>query len=54
MSFWHMKEKLHQKKDKKGEKKWIHTFPKGISAMWNPISLVQGLNSCRRVHFLRQ
>ena len=27
-------------------------FPKGISAMWNAISLVQDLNSCRRVHFL--
>ena len=23
------------------ENKWIHTFPKGISAMWNAISLVQ-------------
>ena len=22
---------------------WIHTFPKGISAMWNAISLVQDL-----------
>ena len=30
---------------------WIHTFPKGISALWNTISLVQDLNSCRRVHF---
>ena len=30
----------------------IHTFPKGISsAMWNAISLVQDLNSGRRVHF---
>ena len=29
---------------------WIHTFPKGISAMWNAISLVHFL---RRVHFLR-
>ena len=28
------------------------TFPKGISAMRNAISLVQDLNSCRRVHFL--
>ena len=27
------------------------TFPKG---MWNAISLVQDLNSCRRVHFLRR
>ena len=26
----------------------------GISAMWNAISLVQDLNSCRRVHFLRR
>ena len=32
----------------------MHTFPKGISAMWNVISLVQDLNSCRRVHFLRR
>ena len=23
------------------ENNWIHTFPKGISAMWNAISLVQ-------------
>ena len=30
----------------------IDTFPKGISAMWNAISLVQDLNSYRRVHFL--
>ena len=29
-------------------------FPKGISAMWNAIILVQDLNSCRRVHFLRR
>ena len=36
------------------ENNWIHTFPKGISAMWNAISLVQNLNSCRRVHFLRR
>ena len=35
------------------ESNWIHTFPKGISAMWNAISLVQDLNSCCRVHFLR-
>ena len=34
------------------ENNWIHTFAKGISAMWNAISLVQDLNSCRRVHFL--
>ena len=33
---------------------WIHTFPKGISAMWNAISLVQDLNTGRRVHFLRR
>ena len=26
-----------------GENNWIHTFPKGISAMWNAISLVLGL-----------
>ena len=26
----------------------------GISAMWNAISLVQDLNACRRVHFLRR
>ena len=32
---------------------WIHTFPKGISAMWSAISLIQDLNSCR-VHFLRR
>ena len=32
----------------------IHTFPKGISAMWNAISLVQDLNSCRHVCFLRR
>ena len=25
------------------ENNWIHTFPKGISAMWNAISLVQDL-----------
>ena len=29
-------------------------FPKGISAMGNAISLVQDLNSFRRVHFLRR
>ena len=33
------------------ENNWIHTFPKGISAMWNAISLIQDLNSCHRVHF---
>ena len=33
---------------------WISTFPKRISAMWNAISLVQDLNSCRRVYFLRR
>ena len=32
---------------------WIHTFPKRISAMWNTIILVEDLNLCRRVHFLR-
>ena len=36
------------------ENNWIHTFPKGISAMWNAISLVQDLNSYRHVHFLRR
>ena len=36
------------------ENNWIHTFPKGIRAMWNAISLVQDLNSCRRVHFLQR
>ena len=36
------------------ENNWIHTFPKGLSAMWNAISLVQDLNSCCRVHFLRR
>ena len=34
------------------ENNWIHTFPKGISAMWNAISHVQDLNLYRRVHFL--
>ena len=33
---------------------WIHTFPKGISAMWNAISLVQDLNSYRRVYSQRR
>ena len=27
-------------------------LPKGISAMWNAINLVQNLNSCWRVYFL--
>ena len=36
------------------ENNWIHTFPKGIGAMWNAISIDQDLNSCRRVHFLRR
>ena len=36
------------------ENNWIHTFPKGISAMWNAIILVQDLNSCRHIHFLRR
>ena len=31
------------------ENNWIHTFPKGISAMWNAISLVRDLNSSRRL-----
>ena len=29
-------------------------FPKSIIAMWNAISLVQGLNSCLRVYFLQR
>ena len=37
-----------------GRNHWIHTFPKSISALWYAISLLQDLNSCRRVHFLRQ
>ena len=28
------------------ENNWIHTFPKGISALSNAINLVQDLNSC--------
>ena len=36
------------------ENNWIHTFPKCISAMWNATSLIQHLNSCRHVHFLRR
>ena len=36
------------------ENSWIHTFPKGISAMWNATSLVEDLNSCRRIHFQRR
>ena len=32
----------------------IHTFPKGISTMWNANSLVQELNFERRIHFLSQ
>ena len=36
------------------ETNWIHTFPKGISAMWNAINPVQDLNSCRRAHFLQR
>ena len=35
------------------ENSWIHTFPKGISAMWNANSIVQDLNSGHRIHFLR-
>ena len=38
----------------KGMNPMIRTFPKGISAMWNEISLVQDLNSCRCVHSLRR
>ena len=34
------------------ENNWINTFPKGISAMWNVIRLIQDLNSYQRVHFL--
>ena len=34
-----------------GENNWIHTFPKGLRAIWN--SLVEDLNSCRCVHFRR-
>ena len=30
----------------RGRINWIQTFPKGISAMWNTISLIQDLNSC--------
>ena len=33
---------------------WTYTFPNYISAMWYAISLVQDLNLCRRVHFLRR
>ena len=36
------------------ENNWIHTFPKGISSIWNAISLVQDLNLCLCVHFLRR
>ena len=32
----------------------IHIFSRGISAIRNAISLVQNLNSCRCVHFLRR
>ena len=34
------------------ENKSIHTFPKGIHAIWNVNSLIQDLNLCRCVHFL--
>ena len=27
-----------------GKNKWIHAFPKGISAKWNPNDLIQDLN----------
>ena len=33
---------------------WIHTFLKGISTMWNAVSLVQDLNSCRRVYSIER
>ena len=33
------------------ENHWINTFPKGITAIWNANSIIQDLNSCRRVHF---
>ena len=36
------------------ENNWIHTFPRSISVMWKAISLVQDLNSCHRVNFLRR
>ena len=36
-----------------GGNSWMHTFPKSVSATLNPNSLVQNLNSFRRVHFLR-
>ena len=31
-----------------GENDWIHTFPKGISAMWNANSRNHDLNTVRR------
>ena len=34
------------------ENNWIHSFPEGISTMWNANSLVQFLNSISCVHFL--
>ena len=36
------------------ENHWIHTFLKGISAIWNAINIIQDLNSCCHVHFLWQ
>ena len=36
------------------ENDWIHTFPLGISVLWNAKSLIKDLNSSRRAHFLRQ
>ena len=36
------------------EKRWTHSFRKGISAMWNTNSLIQDLNSGCGFHFLRQ
>ena len=38
----------------RGRSSWIHIIPNSISSMWNANSLVQDLNSCRRVHFLRR
>ena len=34
------------------ENRWIQTFLKGISVMWNAIRFVHNLNLDRRVHFL--
>ena len=32
----------------------MHTFLNEISAIWNANSLVQDLNTVRRIHFLRR